>query len=41
MDAQIAARGFNGMVSYHGPMRLLFGQRIAQKSRPPGLSSAS
>ena len=33
MDAQSAARGFNGMVSYHGLMRLLFGKRITQKSR--------
>jgi AcrR family transcriptional regulator len=34
MDPQIAARGFNGMLSYHGLMRLLFGKRITLKSRP-------
>jgi AcrR family transcriptional regulator len=33
IDAQVAARGFNGMVSYHGLMRLLFGPRITQKNR--------
>jgi len=33
MDAGLAARGFNGMVSYHGLIRLLFGKHISQKSR--------
>jgi AcrR family transcriptional regulator len=34
VDPQSAARGFNGMVSYQGLMRLLFGERIPAKSRP-------
>ena len=33
VDPQIAARGFNGMLSYHGLMRLLFGKRITQSRR--------
>ncbi|HTQ57579.1 MAG TPA: TetR/AcrR family transcriptional regulator [Bryobacteraceae bacterium] len=33
MDAAIAARGFNGMVIYHGLMRLLFGTRVIGRSR--------
>lgn len=33
VDAQIAAYGFNGMVSHYGLTRLLFGNRVAQKSR--------
>jgi len=33
VDAQAAARGFNGMLNYYGMMRMLFGRRIAEKSR--------
>jgi hypothetical protein len=33
VDAQAAAYGFNGMVSHYGLTRLLFGNRVAQKSR--------
>jgi len=33
MDPQTAARGFTGMLSYHGLVRLLFGNRIAQRDR--------
>ena len=29
MDSQAAARGFTGMLSYHGLVRLLFGDRVA------------
>lgn len=33
VDAETAARGFNGMVSHHGLMRMLFGERIALRAR--------
>jgi AcrR family transcriptional regulator len=33
VDAEIAAYGFNGMVSHCGLTRLLFGKHIAQRSR--------
>jgi AcrR family transcriptional regulator len=33
VDAQAAAYGFNGMVSHYGLTRLLFSNRVAQKSR--------
>lgn len=33
MDAETAARGFNGMLSHYGLMRLLFGERIQPRSR--------
>jgi len=33
MDPQTAARGFTGMLTYHGLVRLLFGNRIAPKNR--------
>jgi AcrR family transcriptional regulator len=33
MDPQTAARGFTGMLTYHGLVRLLFGNRITQKNR--------
>ena len=33
INPQTAARGFTGMVSYHGLMRLLFGERIDRRVR--------
>jgi len=33
MDPQTAARGFTGMLTYHGLVRLLFGNRIEQRNR--------
>lgn len=33
VDPQIAARGFTGMVTYHGLVRLLFGRQIGKSNR--------